>query len=411
MRNRITFLIALSVMLGLGFAVRPAQAITNAERYAGYILLQYQQRGQTWYVDPLTKQRYYNGSPRQALRLMQHFALGITNADLAKIPVAGSSLTGDVALRQRLSGRFLLAVQDHGKIWYVWPKTRQRYLIDSSTAAFWVMGHLSIGVTDATLATIPVAAGFGAPTAPVSGLMYNVPQVATSRGTFITDIVSFDRAQTAYKIKTDTGQNADCSNNCTTYPLLSYITRRVGLAGIHGTYFCPPDYASCAGQTGSYLYPVYNSYTRVMINNGRIKYTTQPMIAIDSANAPHYYHQAIDFVNQATFESSVGLTLQAAISNGPALVENGQNVVSQTPLDNKQATVKSFRGAFGWKGTTYYLIVVHDATVTDSAAVVTALGLDYAINLDGGGSTALYTNGRYMLGPGRSLPNAIVVTN
>lgn len=42
------------------------------------------------------------------------------------------------------------------------------------------------------------------------------------------------------------------------------------------------------------------------------------------------------------------------------------------------------------------------------AYIFKALGVDYAMNLDGGGSTALYSNGAYNVGPGRLLPNAIV---
>jgi len=37
------------------------------------------------------------------------------------------------------------------------------------------------------------------------------------------------------------------------------------------------------------------------------------------------------------------------------------------------------------------------------------LGVKYALNLDGGGSSALYLNGSYIVGPGRSLPNAVIL--
>ena len=38
------------------------------------------------------------------------------------------------------------------------------------------------------------------------------------------------------------------------------------------------------------------------------------------------------------------------------------------------------------------------------------LGADNALNLDGGGSTAMYFGGGYISGPGRLLPNAVVLT-
>lgn len=389
--------------------IHPAKAaIGLADRLSGYILLQVQRNGETWYVYPKDKQRYYLGNPIDAFHVMKVLSLGISNADLAKIPVAGSASTGDPALRQRLSGYFLLQVEDRGRVWYVYPKNQQRYYLGSPTTAFYIMGHLSVGITNADLSAIPVASGFDAPTPTIAGLKYTTPTVATSRGSFVVDTLAVDQAE--HRIMTDTAQTVDCRNGCTVYPLVTYVTRRKAVAGIHGTYFCPTDYASCAGQTNSYLYPVFNSFSRMMINNGRIKYTTQPLVAIDDQNRPSYYHRAIDFRGQGTFESTAGRPLQAAISNGPAMVEQGRNVLNTAILDAKQATVKSYRGAFGWKGSTYYLMVVRGATIIDSAAVMEALGLDYAINLDGGGSTALYTNGHYVIGPGRHLPNAIVVT-
>ncbi len=47
--------------------------------------------------------------------------------------------------------------------------------------------------------------------------------------------------------------------------------------------------------------------------------------------------------------------------------------------------------------------------MVDAAYVMKALGAKDALNLDGGGSSALYLNGSYLVGPGRSLPNAIVL--
>jgi len=42
------------------------------------------------------------------------------------------------------------------------------------------------------------------------------------------------------------------------------------------------------------------------------------------------------------------------------------------------------------------------------AHVFKSLGATGALNLDTGGSAALYNSGRYVVGPGRDLPNAII---
>ena len=59
------------------------------------------------------------------------------------------------------------------------------------------------------------------------------------------------------------------------------------------------------------------------------------------------------------------------------------------------------------KGQTVFIGVVHSATVAESARVLKTLGMENAMNLDNGGSTALWSGG-YKVGPGRNLPNVIL---
>ena len=72
--------------------------------------------------------------------------------------------------------------------------------------------------------------------------------------------------------------------------------------------------------------------------------------------------------------------------------------------------VRGTRGAIGVDGTYVYLAIIYPATVPEAAAVLQALGVRDALNLDGGGSAALWIDGGYVVGPGRQLPNAIVLT-
>jgi len=68
------------------------------------------------------------------------------------------------------------------------------------------------------------------------------------------------------------------------------------------------------------------------------------------------------------------------------------------------------RGAIGADSTFVYLVIVSSASVTESAYVMRALGARDALNLDGGGSAAMWIGGSYKVGPGRQLPNAVVLT-
>ncbi len=383
------------------------QAATLADDLAGQILIQAERNGEGWYVYPKTKTRYYLGRPTNAFNVMKELGLGITDANLAKIPMAGSSDAGDTKLRNQLAGYILIQTEQNGEAWYVYPVDRKRYSLGRPTTAFNVMKSLGLGISNVNLAQVPAAPN-QPPLLPVVATS-STRSIVTSRGTFTVRQLALTASSLSYKIMTDTGNSSDCDNNCAVYSLGQYVLRRNGSAGIHGTYFCPQDYASCAGQVNSYFYPVFNSFNKVMINQDRVKFTHNPMIVFDTNNTPHYLQDTADLDTISEYEQRNNITIQAAISSGPAMIEAGNNVLNTGALDSKQATVKSYRGALGWKGLDVYLFVVASATVTDSAAVADAMGLEYAINLDGGGSTALYNDGSYIVGPGRGLPNAIVV--
>jgi exopolysaccharide biosynthesis protein len=73
---------------------------------------------------------------------------------------------------------------------------------------------------------------------------------------------------------------------------------------------------------------------------------------------------------------------------------------------------KGSRGArsfIGSKGGIVYIGVVRGATVAEVAHVLKAMGLENALNLDSGGSTALMSGGKYLAGPGRATPFGIVL--
>ena len=54
-----------------------------------------------------------------------------------------------------------------------------------------------------------------------------------------------------------------------------------------------------------------------------------------------------------------------------------------------------------------YIGIVRGASVGEAALVLKEMGIKNAINLDSGGSSALWFGG-YKAGPGRNIPNAIL---
>jgi hypothetical protein len=411
------------IIIGLAFTgllvSRPASAgVTLAQRLSGRILLQVESYGRVWYVSPLNQQRYFLKDDPSSLEMFKMLSVAMSVDNLNLIPLAGSTEPGNAAFRAKFSGR-IVRQSATSTMWYVSPLNRQRYALGDLPRT--ALKKLALGISNANINLIPAAYGFNVPSAPiraVNGLLRTQRSVVTSRGTYTVDVMTLDASVSTLKIMADTAQNVDCKTGCTTLPLKTYVDRRTAVAGMHGTYFCPYDYASCAGQTGYYFYPVFNSFTGKMINEVRMKYTVQPIVAIDTTNRLFYYSPTLQFHSLAELKTRFADdsrdaggsgVLRAAISSSPIMVKDGQNVLDTRYLDTKQATVKSYRGFIGWKGRTVTFGIVRGATVKDSAAVAAAMGLDYAVNLDGGGSTALYQGGKYIIGPGRNLPNAILL--
>ena len=62
-------------------------AIDNdfAKNHLGKIFLQTEQNGESWYVNPADKKRYYLGRPADAFAIMRELSLGISNQNLSQI--------------------------------------------------------------------------------------------------------------------------------------------------------------------------------------------------------------------------------------------------------------------------------------------------------------------------------------
>ncbi|MBP9828280.1 C39 family peptidase [Patescibacteria group bacterium] len=134
-----------------------AQGETLSERLAGRILLQVESRGEAWYINPDTKTRFSLGKPEDAWNIMREQALGISNQNLAKIPTAVQTFTGDQELSKRVSGKILLAVESKGEAWYVDPVSLKRIYLGRPTDALEVMRTYGLGITNANLTQISIA--------------------------------------------------------------------------------------------------------------------------------------------------------------------------------------------------------------------------------------------------------------
>ncbi len=105
--------------------------------------------------------------------------------------------------------------------------------------------------------------------------------------------------------------------------------------------------------------------------------------------------------------------LEGALQAGPRLVTDGKvalNLRGEGFRDPKILKGGSTRSAIGLtRDNMLILLTTKKATMPQLAQIMRQAGAYQAMNLDGGASSGLYYNGKYLTTPGRKISNALVV--
>ncbi|HMB65466.1 MAG TPA: FISUMP domain-containing protein [Patescibacteria group bacterium] len=190
------------------FSFNKAQAQELEEELSGRILLQVEENGEAWYVNPEDKKRYFMGRPQDAFELMRELGAGIDTAKLDQIPVGilnelsgedmdkdglvdnlekalGTSIgnkdsdgdgyndkkeiqqgydpngPGELELNEEFArskaGNIFLQVEQNGEAWYINPQDQRRYFLGRPSDAFAIMRRLGLGITNSDLFQITIA--------------------------------------------------------------------------------------------------------------------------------------------------------------------------------------------------------------------------------------------------------------
>jgi len=240
-------------------------------------------------------------------------------------------------------------------------------------------------------AAIPISAALDS-NPPSSGFKQQAVDVNGSR--FLVDIIAGDLNST--KVVVATASEGDCADNCPVDSLGSFVSKAGGYAGINGPYFCPESYPSCAGKKNSFDTLLMNN-NKTYFNSSNNVYSAVPA-AIFSAGSARFVGASSEWGRDTGVDSVIAA--QPMLLSGGEIRFGGDDEVKRASRGN--------RSFIASKGSTAYIGVVHNANVAEVALVLKAMGMDNALNLDSGGSTALYANGRYIAGPGRNTPFGIV---
>lgn len=208
MFNIKNFFYLIFAILVLSFIVLPIKAKASlADRLTGKILLQVEEKGEAWYVSPVSKERFFLGYPDDAFSIMRGQGLGITNNNLSKIPVSLDYLSGtdtdgdklpdnleislgtnpnnkdsdgfgdyteisqgynplglgrlnyDDSFSKNQAGKIFLQVEKNGEAWYVNGEDNKRYFLGRPADAFSIMRNLGLGISNSDLSQIVAAKG------------------------------------------------------------------------------------------------------------------------------------------------------------------------------------------------------------------------------------------------------------
>jgi len=128
-------------------------------------------------------------------------------------------------------------------------------------------------------------------------------------------------------------------------------------------------------------------------------------LLIFNGKTPTYYRRAYVYGQgpTANLPITAGITMFMLLLQGGAILD-----ISAEQTAKQQE--REMKGSIGTDGTFIYLVITENASLVESQYVLQALGVQDALNLDGGGTSAMWINGQYTVGPGRLLPNAILLT-
>ena len=208
--TKIVFLSALSVMTGLLLTFVYGIKIKADSNLSGKIVLQIEENGEAWYINPENNERYYLGRPIDALAVMKKLSVGISNQDLSKIsiefinlagfdsdldgladafedavgtdkgdedtdkdgysdfieifygynPNGGGKIIFDKEFSAKHQGKIFLQAEQNGEAWYVFPANSKRYYLGRPANAFNIMRTLGLGISNKDLEKIKINTDF-----------------------------------------------------------------------------------------------------------------------------------------------------------------------------------------------------------------------------------------------------------
>jgi len=147
-------LTAVLTLAMLGF-MTPGQAEASVapENLRGRILLQVEDNGEAWYINPSDAMRYYLGRPRDAFDIMRLLGVGASHADIERIPSVLHDNSSQ-SFAEKWKGYIMLDVEYDGEAWYINPANLLGYYLGRPADAFDIMRGTGLGAKTSIIMAI-----------------------------------------------------------------------------------------------------------------------------------------------------------------------------------------------------------------------------------------------------------------
>jgi subtilisin family serine protease len=135
------------------FLTKEKEMVKNVDeelvkKLKGKILLQIEESGEGWYLNPENNKRHYLGKPADAFNLMRKLGIGISEKKYNLF---------DGKAPEELAGKILLRVEANGEAYYVNPEDLKMHYLGRPADAFQVMRELGLGVSNDNIRKIDVS--------------------------------------------------------------------------------------------------------------------------------------------------------------------------------------------------------------------------------------------------------------
>ncbi len=119
-KNKILLTLFLLSLFFIPFVSR-AETSALANRLSGKIILQVEKNGEAYYVNPLDLKGYYLGRPNDAFNIMRHFGLGVSNSDVNNFIKNGAraNLSGRILLQVEDKGQAYYVNPENNRLYYL----------------------------------------------------------------------------------------------------------------------------------------------------------------------------------------------------------------------------------------------------------------------------------------------------